>query len=185
VTIDGIDVRDIQLADLRRQMAFVPQEPFLFAGTLRDNILFGLTQASESQVDQALAEAGLDDTIAGMPSGLNTVVGEKGILLSGGQKQRVALARALLIDAPIMLLDDPISQVDTATGQVIIDAIRKMAGRKTIIVVSHRLAALRFADRIISFDKGSLVESGSHDELLNNGGYYAGVFALQELEDAV
>jgi ATP-binding cassette subfamily B protein len=185
VTIDGIDVRDIKLADLRRQMVFVPQEPFLFAGTLRDNILFGLTQASESQVDKALAEAGLVDTIAAMPSGLDTVVGEKGILLSGGQKQRVALARALLIDAPIVLLDDPISQVDTATGQIIIDAIRRMAGRKTIIIVSHRLAAVRFADRIISFEKGSLIESGSHDELLDNRGYYAGVFALQELEDAV
>ncbi len=185
ILIDGIDLRDIRLSDLRRQIAFVPQEPFLFAGTLRENILFGCPQTDSAQLDRALTDAGLNETVASMPAGLDTVVGEKGILLSGGQKQRVALARALLIDAPILLLDDPVSQVDTATGRIIIDSIRRMAGRKTILVASHRLAALRFADHIITLENGDLVECGTHDQLVNDGGYYARVFALQELEDAV
>jgi ATP-binding cassette subfamily B protein len=185
ILIDGTDLRDIRLTDLRRHMAFVPQEPFLFAGTLRENIGFGCCRADAAQLQRAVADAGLSETIASMPGGLNTVVGEKGILLSGGQKQRVALARALLMDAPILLLDDPISQVDTATGRTIIDSIRRMAGRKTILIVSHRLAALRFADHIMTLEGGDLVEGGTHDKLVRDGGYYARVFALQELEDAV
>jgi ATP-binding cassette subfamily B protein len=185
IVVDGIDLHDIRLADLRRHIAWVPQEPFLFAGTLRENILFGCPRATALQLNQVLADAGLSETVASMPAGLDTLVGEKGILLSGGQKQRVALARALLIDAPILLLDDPVSQVDTATGRVIIDAIRRMAGRKTMLIASHRLAALRFADRIITLDEGVLTESGTHDRLVGKGGYYARVFGLQELEDAV
>lgn len=185
ILIDGTDLRDIRLADLRRQMAFVPQEPFLFAGTLRENILFGCSRADTSQLQRAVADAGLSDTVASMPAGLDTVVGEKGVLLSGGQKQRVALARALLIDAPILLLDDPVSQVDTATGHIIISSIRRMAGRKTILIASHRLAALRFADHIMTLENGDLIECGTHDQLVHDGGYYARVFALQELEDAV
>lgn len=185
IVLDGIDLNDIRLADLRRHIAWVPQEPFLFAGTLRENILFGCPQATPSQLNQVLADAGLSETVASMPAGLDTVVGEKGILLSGGQKQRVALARALLIDAPLLLLDDPVSQVDTATGRIIIDAIRRMAGRKTMLIASHRLAALRFADQIITLDEGVLAESGTHDRLVDQGGYYARVFGLQELEDAV
>ncbi len=185
ILIDGTDLRDIRLADLRRQMAFVPQEPFLFAGTLKENILFGCPQTDNALLDRVLTDAGLSDTIASMPAGLDTLVGEKGILLSGGQKQRVALARALLIDAPILLLDDPVSQVDTATGRIIINSIRRMAGRKTILVASHRLAALRFADHIITLEDGDLIECGTHDQLMHDGGYYARVFALQELEDAV
>jgi ATP-binding cassette subfamily B multidrug efflux pump len=113
------------------------------------------------------------------------VVGEKGILLSGGQKQRIALARALLIDAPILLLDDPISQVDTATGRRIVDTIKRMAGQKTLLIVSHRLAAVRFAHRIITLEEGRVVESGPHDRLVAAGGYYASVHGLQELEDEV
>lgn len=185
IVLDGIDLQAIRLADLRRHIAWVPQEPFLFAGTLRENILFGCPRATPRQLKQVLADAGLSETVASMPAGLDTVVGEKGILLSGGQKQRVALARALLIDAPLLLLDDPVSQVDTATGRVIIDAIRRMAGRKTMLIASHRLAALRFADRIITLDEGVLTESGTHDRLIDQGGYYARVFGLQELEDAV
>ena len=166
----------------------------------------GWVQFRLGNADEALdLEATVKETFDGLPLGkkltaaqLAGVLGElfdkptidrlltkKVRLLSGGQKQRIGLARAFLNSAPVLVLDDPISQVDTATGQIIIDAIRNVAGRKTIIIVSHRLSALRFADRIISFEKGSLIESGSHAELLKNGGYYAGVFALQELEDAV
>jgi ATP-binding cassette subfamily B protein len=185
VTIESHDVRDLSLDDLRAQLAYVPQEPFLFAGTIRDNILFASPSAGKKRLSRAIQQAGLTRTIAELPAGLDTVVGEKGILLSGGQKQRIALARALLTDARVFLLDDPISQVDTATGACIVETIRSMAGQKTVIVVSHRLAAVRFADRIHILDEGRLVESGSHDQLLAGGGYYARVHALQELENAL
>jgi ATP-binding cassette subfamily B protein len=185
ITIDGQDVRDVALADLRGCIAYAPQEPFLFAGTIGDNLLFGCPTDCRLRLDAVIDDAGLTDTLAALPDGLDTVVGEKGILLSGGQKQRLALARALLIDAPVVLLDDPISQVDTATGDHITAAIERLSGSKTVIIVSHRLSALRFAHRIISLDRGRIVEAGSHEELLAGKGYYARVNALQELEHAV
>jgi ATP-binding cassette subfamily B multidrug efflux pump len=185
VTVDGHDVRDLSLADLRRHVAYVPQEPFLFAGTVRENLLFGCPQACAARLDQVISDAGLQETLKAFPKALDTVVGEKGILLSGGQKQRIALARALLMDTPILLLDDPISQVDTATGRRIVDTIKRMAGQKTLLIVSHRLAAVRFAHRIITLEEGRVVESGPHDRLVAAGGYYASVHGLQELEDEV
>jgi ATP-binding cassette, subfamily B, multidrug efflux pump len=185
VTVDGRDVRDVALADLRRHIACVPQEPFMFAGTVRDNILFGCQERCHGALDGAIDDAGLRETLAHLPAGLDTLVGEKGVLLSGGQKQRIALARAFLIDAPILLLDDPISQVDTATAAVIVAAVRRMAGRKTILVASHRLAAVRFAHTIVSLQAGRQVEAGSHDQLIAAKGYYARVHALQELDHAV
>ncbi|WP_054032658.1 ABC transporter ATP-binding protein [Desulfatitalea tepidiphila] len=184
LTIDGMDVRDIDLADLRRQVAYVPQEPFLFAGTVGENLMFGCPRDCAARFDQVAADAGLTETLAHLPAGLETRVGEKGVLLSGGQKQRIALARALLVDAPILLLDDPISQVDTQTAAVIVAAIRRMAGRKTILIASHRLSAVRFADQIVTLDNGRLVEAGTHEQLLSTGGYYARVHGLQELEHA-
>jgi ATP-binding cassette subfamily B multidrug efflux pump len=184
VTIDGTDVRRLRLADLRRQVAYVPQEPFLFDGTVRDNILFGCPVHCRDRLDEAVAGAGLRDTLEALPDGLDTRVGEKGVLLSGGQKQRIILARGLLVDAPIILLDDPISQVDTATAQIIIAAIGRMAGRKTVLVVSHRLSAVHFADTIVTLRRGRLIESGTHAQLLAENGYYARVHALQELEHA-
>jgi ATP-binding cassette subfamily B protein len=185
ITLDGVNVRDISLANLRRNIAYVPQEPFLFAGTIRENLLFGCPWDCRARLDQVLYSAGLEETLAQLTDGLDTVVGEKGILLSGGQKQRIALARALLIDAPVLLLDDPISQVDTATGSRIADGIKKMIGAKTMIIVSHRLSAVRFAHRIITLETGRVVEQGTHRQLLDSGGYYARVHALQELEDAL
>jgi ATP-binding cassette subfamily B multidrug efflux pump len=185
VTVDGHDVRDLSLADLRRQVAYVPQEPFLFAGTVRDNLLFGCPRECAARLDQVISDAGLQETLKAFPKELDTVVGEKGILLSGGQKQRIALARALLTDTPILLLDDPISQVDTATGRRIVDTIKRMAGQKTLLIVSHRLAAVRFAHRIITLEQGRVIESGPHDRLVAAGGYYASVHGLQELEDEV
>jgi ATP-binding cassette subfamily B protein len=185
ITLDGHDLRRLALAELRRQVAYVPQEPFLFSGTVRDNILFGCPEHCIARLDSALADAGLTDTIAALPHGLDTRVGEKGVLLSGGQKQRIALARALLVDAPILLLDDPISQVDTATAAVIVAAIRRMAGRKTIIVASHRLAAVRWADAIVTLEAGRSVEYGPHAQLVAANGYYAEVHRLQELDHAL
>lgn len=185
ITLDGCDIRELSLADLRRRIAYAPQEPFLFAGTVRDNLLFGCPRDCRPRLDEVIADAGLLETLASLPDGLDTVVGEKGILLSGGQKQRIALARALLIDAPVLLLDDPISQVDTSTGAHIVTAIRRLADQKTVFIVSHRLSAVRFAHWIVSMDKGRIAEAGRHRELMAGKGYYARVHALQELEDAV
>jgi ATP-binding cassette subfamily B protein len=187
VRIDGMDVRHIALTDLRHSIAYVPQEPFMFAGTIRDNLLFSLGSKADAVpdrvIDRILDDVRLTETLTDLPNGLDTVVGEKGVMLSGGQKQRVALARGLLTDTPILLLDDPISQVDTETGSHIVDTIARLAGQKTVIVVSHRLAAVRNAHEIISLEEGRVVEAGTHADLLTAGGYYAGVHRLQELEN--
>jgi ATP-binding cassette subfamily B protein len=185
VVVDGHDVRDLSLAELRRNVAYVPQEPFLFAATIRENLIFGCPRGCITRLDQAIADAGLSQIMQELPKGLETVVGERGVLLSGGQKQRIALARALLIDAPVLLLDDPISQVDTVTGQRIVSTLNGMIGTKTVLIVSHRLAAVRFAHRIITLEEGRVTQYGSHDQLVGAGGYYARVHRLQELEDAV
>jgi ATP-binding cassette subfamily B protein len=182
VCLDGRDLRDIRLSDLHEQIAFVPQEPFLFTGTLAENILAGRS-ADEDKLPLAARDASLLATVEEFPDGFQTRVGEKGIMLSGGQKQRVALARALLRRAPVMLLDDPISQVDAETGARIVDTLEQMAPERTMIIVSHRLAALRFADRILVMESGRITESGTHEQLAASGGFYARTFRLQRLEE--
>ena len=182
ILLDGEDIRNIQIRDLRSHMSFVPQEPFLFAGTIRDNIQFG-KQIDDTELIRSVKEASLSKTIESFPDGFETVIGEKGVILSGGQKQRVALARALLYKAPILILDDPISQVDMETGGAIINTIRSMAGNRTIIIVSHRLSAVRFADTIIALDSGRIVESGDHESLMADNRYYARTYRLQEIEE--
>jgi ATP-binding cassette subfamily B multidrug efflux pump len=183
ITLDGFDIRKIQISRLRSMISYMPQEPFLFAGTIRENITFESQKTNESKLIQAVERANLWDTLTTFPNGFETIVGEKGIVLSGGQKQRVGLARMLLTDAPVMILDDPISQVDLKTGEGIVNTIRSMAGEKTIIIVSHRLSALRFADRIITMDHGRIIESGTHAELMEKNQYYAKTFRLQEIEE--
>jgi ATP-binding cassette subfamily B protein len=183
ILLDGNDIRDIRLDSLRSHMAFVPQEPFLFAGSIRQNITLGDPAITEKHLGAAVAGAALGETIRSMPDGLETVVGEKGIVLSGGQKQRVALARALLTPAAILLLDDPISQVDLETGNRIINNLRRMAGTRTLVIVSHRMSAVRHADRIIALDDGRIVEAGNHDELMAGNRYYARTYRLQEIEE--
>ena len=137
----------------------------------------------KDRLEKAVKDAALDDMIKNFPDGLETVVGEKGVILSGGQKQRIALARCLLRDNAILILDDPISQVDLETGTAIINTIRKMAGQKTIIIVSHRLSAVSYADRIITLDLGHITESGTHRQLLESDKYYAKTYHLQEIEE--
>ena len=183
ILLDGTDIRDIKIRDLRRQISFLPQEPFLFAGTVRDNILFANRRANEPILTKAAEGAHLTDTIDSMPDGFETIIGEKGIILSGGQKQRIALARALLSDTPIVIFDDPVSQVDAETGNGIINTIRSMSGAQTIIIVSHRLSAVQFADKIIVLSDGQIMESGTHEELMENNRYYAKTFRLQEIEE--
>ncbi len=183
ILFDDIDIRNIKTDDLRSMISFVPQEPFLFAGTIRENIAFNNKKITDSELIKVAGKASVADTIKSFPNGFETIIGEKGIILSGGQKQRIALARALLQDTSILILDDPISQVDMETGADIINTIRSLSTYKIIIVTSHRLSAVRFADQIIVLDKGRIAESGTHLELMKHNRYYAKTFRLQEVEE--
>ncbi len=182
ILLDDTDIRDLRIEDLRAQILFVPQEPFLFAGTVRENITFGNQRFSDDTMIEALKNAALHQTIQSFPNGFDTLVGEKGVILSGGQKQRIALARAFLTDAPILVLDDPISQVDTETAASIVQTIRTMARSRTVFIVSHRLSAVRTADRIVELQSGRIVASGTHSEMLSSSPYYRRTFRLQEIE---
>jgi ATP-binding cassette subfamily B protein len=184
ILLDGKDIRTLRIEDLRSHIAYVPQEPFLFAGTILENITLMDTSHGREAVERAAAMAAVHDTILSFPNKFDTLVGEKGVILSGGQKQRIALARALLTDRKILLLDDPISQVDTDTGHALIETIRTLAGKKTILLVSHRISAIQFADTIISLNQGVMVEQGSHAALIANDRYYARTFQLQEIRYA-
>ncbi|MBT8373932.1 MAG: ABC transporter ATP-binding protein/permease [Deltaproteobacteria bacterium] len=181
--LDKNNVKSIQVGELRSLISYVPQEPFLFAGTVRENITLGSNSVNQAELDGAASRALLYKTVQSFPHGFDTVTGEKGVILSGGQKQRIALARAFLRNTPILILDDPISQVDLETGSEIIKSIMTMAGSRTIIIVSHRLSAVRFADQIITLDQGSVVESGTHDRLMETNQYYSKTFRLQEIEE--
>ena len=182
ILLDGINICEIQIQDLRSHISFVSQEPFLFAGTIREYITSG-KPITDSEWIRTVKEAALYKTIDSFSDGLETIVGEKGVILSGGQKQRVALARALLNPTPVLILDDPISQVDMETGGMIINTIRAMAGYRTIIIVSHRLSAVQFADNIIVLDSGRIAECGSHETLMAHDQYYAKTFRLQQIEE--
>jgi len=182
IRLDGSDLRRLRIEHLRAAIACMPQEPFLFAGTLRANIGFD-AGISEARLAEAARDAALSDTVRGLPQGFDTVVGERGVMLSGGQKQRVALARCLLVDAPVLLLDDPISQVDFETGAAITQSLQRLAGRRTILIASHRLSALAFADRIIVLEHGRLTAAGRHAELMEVSDYYARTYRLQQIEE--
>jgi ATP-binding cassette subfamily B multidrug efflux pump len=183
ISLNQADIRDLPLSDLRLRMALMPQEPFLFAGTIRDNIAFGDPRHSDADIIQAARDAALYDTIQSFAHGLDTVVGEKGVILSGGQKQRIALARCLIQSPALLILDDPISQVDTETGNTILKNLRSRAGDCTLIIVSHRLSALKPADLILILDQGRIRESGNHSELMASDDYYAKILRLQEIEE--
>ena len=184
VYLDGIDIRSVSLTDLRALIALVPQEPFMFAGTIAENITLGNPAVPREALETALESAALNKPVASFPRGLDTIVGEKGVILSGGQKQRIALARALLSRRPILLLDDPISQVDADTGQAIVNTIHTLTWPRLTILSSHRLSAVRQADQIAVLDQGRVVESGSHAELMASERYYAQTYRLQEISHA-
>ena len=181
IEIDNLDLKKFNLNDLRKNIGFVSQEPFLFSGSIRDNITFGAT-IDEEKIRQATKSAAMYETITGFANGFETIIGEKGVILSGGQKQRIVLARALIHNPPVLLLDDPVGQVDTQTAAKIIRTIRTLSRNKTIIIVSHRLAAVQFADRIIVLDNGRISESGSHESLVASNNYYAKSYLIQHAE---
>lgn len=183
IKIGGVDIRSIPIQALRKSISFMPQEPFLFSGTIKENLLFGDQNAGSEQIQRVLKMAQLTETIDSFPKGIETIIGEKGVMLSGGQKQRIALARTFLKSAPIMILDDPVSQVDMQTASSIIKIIESFAGEKTIIIVSHRFSIFKRADHTIVLDKGYIIEQGTHMELVEKNGYYKRAWQMQESED--
>jgi ATP-binding cassette subfamily B protein/subfamily B ATP-binding cassette protein MsbA len=179
VTIDGIDVRDIQLRSLRKEIAIVLQEPFLFPITIAENIAYGRPEASQADIEAAATAANAHAFISRLPSGYDTVVGERGATLSGGERQRVSIARALLKESPILLLDEPTSAMDTETEQLLLGALRRLMEGRTTFIIAHRLSTVRQASRIVAVQDGAVIETGTHDELLARGGMYARFHALQ------
>jgi ATP-binding cassette subfamily B protein len=168
---------------LRRNIGFVPQETFLFSATIAGNIAFGVEDATEEQIRRAAEMAGLADDIEGFPLGYDTRVGERGITLSGGQKQRTAIARALLRDPRILILDDALSAVDTQTEEQILQHLAEVMRGRTVILISHRVSTVRQADAIVVLERGKIVERGTHEELVDTGGYYAALSQKQMLEE--
>jgi len=172
ITVDGIDIRQMTLASLRRNIGIVQQDVYLFGGTLRENIAYGRLDASEDEIREAARRARLDDMIARLPEGLDTVVGERGVKLSGGQKQRVAIARMFLKNPPILILDEATSALDTETERAIQASLAELAKGRTTLVIAHRLATVQNADRIVVVDETGVAEQGRHEELVAAGGIY-------------
>lgn len=173
ISIDGIDIRDMTLKSLRSNIGIVQQDVFLFAGTIRQNIAYGRLDASEAEIAEAARRARLDDVIASLPDGFDTVIGERGVKLSGGQKQRLAIARIFLKNPPILILDEATSSLDAATERAIQQSLAELSQGRTTLVIAHRLATIVNADRILVIEDGCIVEEGSHEELLlRDGGRY-------------
>ncbi len=183
IAMGGVPIDQLPLATLRSQFAYVPQEPFLFSTTIAANIALGKPDASREEVERVARIACVHDDIVRFPKGYETEVGEKGVTLSGGQKQRLAIARALLLDAPILVLDDALSAVDAHTEQQILHALK--AHRRTLILVSHRMTAVEQADEILVLEQGTVSERGHHGALMAHNGWYADMVRYQRLEEAV
>lgn len=179
ILIDGIPVNNITQDSLRRSIAMIPQDLTLFHRSLLENIRYGRSEASDEEVVEAAKKAFAHDFIEQLPQGYNTIVGERGLKLSGGQRQRIAIARALLKDAPILILDEATSQLDSTTEAQIQQSLYNLMDKKTAIVIAHRLSTLSFLDRILVFEKGKIVEDGTHEELLKKSGYYNHLWSLQ------
>ena len=181
IDIDGVDVRRLRLADLRRAVGVVQQDVFLFADTVRENIRYGRPDATDEEVEAAAKRAEIYDDILAMPQGFDTYVGERGTLLSGGQKQRVAIARVFLKDPPILILDEATSALDSVTESKIQHAFDMLAKGRTTLIIAHRLSTIRGADRILVVQEGCITEQGSHEELLARQGVYARLYHTQNL----
>jgi ATP-binding cassette subfamily B multidrug efflux pump len=183
VLIDGVDVKRIPLATLRRHVAYVPQETFLFSASIRDNIAFGCPDASDEDVERVAEISQLSRDVDVFPGGYDSLLGERGINLSGGQKQRVAIARALLADPSVLILDDALSSVDTHTEDEILRRLSGFMRKRTCLIVAHRISTLKMADEIIVLERGRVVERGTHPELLALDGLYASIYRKQLLEE--
>ncbi|HKH29125.1 MAG TPA: ATP-binding cassette domain-containing protein, partial [Sphingomicrobium sp.] len=179
VLIDGVDLKDADPADIRQRIALVPQETVMFAATARDNLRYGNWDASEEQIWQAARDAHAEEFLRALPEGLDTFMGEGGARLSGGQRQRIAIARALLRNAPLLLLDEATSALDAESERLVQDALDRLMADRTTIVIAHRLATVRAADRIVVMERGSIVEEGTHEMLTRRGGLYARLARLQ------
>jgi ATP-binding cassette, subfamily B, bacterial len=182
ITIDGVDLRDLKLSSLREQISVVLQEPLLFSGTIEENIRYGRLESSHEEIVGAARAANAHDFIEGLPQGYGTVLGERGAHISGGERQRICVARAFLKDAPILILDEPTSSIDSKTEGVILDALDDLMVGRTSFMIAHRLSTVRHADQIVVLDQGRVVERGTHEELVARDGIYHGLYLAQTKE---
>ncbi|WP_135454237.1 ABC transporter ATP-binding protein [Mycobacterium sp. DL99] len=179
VRIDGVDLRDYKLHELRRQIAYVLQDTVLFRGTIRDNIAFGRPDADHDEIIEMAKLANAHEFISAMPQGYDSPVGERGLTLSGGQRQRIGIARALIRDSPILILDEPTAALDAESEHLVMSALQRLMNGRTVITIAHRLSTIRDADKIVVLEEGRVVEEGSHTELLTAGGRYAELHRIQ------
>ncbi|MDR1263585.1 MAG: ATP-binding cassette domain-containing protein, partial [Oscillospiraceae bacterium] len=179
IRIDGHDIKDVTVASLREQISVVLQDVFLFHGTVAENIAYGAPGAAREQIEEAAKAARADGFIRAMPAGYDTMVGERGMRLSGGQKQRIAIARAVLRDAPILVLDEATSAVDTETEAEIQLAIEQLTGKRTLLIIAHRLSTIASADQILVLERGRVVQRGKHETLVSEEGLYKRLYEAQ------
>jgi ATP-binding cassette, subfamily B, multidrug efflux pump len=183
--LDGYDITQVRLQDLRSAIAYVPQDSFLFSTTIKNNVRYGTPLEEQPQVEYAAKQAQMHPEILNFPQHYETIVGERGITLSGGQRQRTALSRALLVDAPILILDDSLSSVDNETATRILQNLSEGTQRKTVIFISHQLSAAATADRILVMNQGKIVQSGTHMELLQQTGLYLSLWKQHQLTEVL
>jgi ATP-binding cassette subfamily B protein len=185
VTVDGVDVRAVTLASLRREIGVIAQDPFLFSATVRENIAFGRPGATDDEIEQAARHAQAHEFIVALPDGYDTVIGERGITLSGGQRQRIAIARALVVDPRILVLDDATASVDAATEAKIRQGLREAMRGRTTIIIAHRLTTIALADEIVVLEHGRIAARGTHDDLIESSAVYREIYEHGQLERVI